>query len=66
MGKQPFFQKNRHSQRHPRGFSVASHPEGASYGCRGKKWPTWQEKLPWRLLDEEARRLILTMPPVAR
>jgi hypothetical protein len=33
---------------------------------QGQKFATWQERVRWRLLHEEARRLIFTMPRAAR
>jgi tetratricopeptide (TPR) repeat protein len=49
-------------QRLGRGAEARSNLARFEKWLKGQKFATWQEELRWRLLHEEARRLILTMP----
>ena len=52
-------------QRLGQGAQARSHLARLEGWLKGRKFATWQETLRWRLLHEEARRLILTMPQAA-
>ncbi len=49
-------------QRLGRGAEARSNLDRFEKWLKGQKFITWQEKLRWRLLHEEARRLIPPMP----
>lgn len=52
-------------QRLGRGAQARAHLARVEDGRKGQTFRIWQQTLRWRLLHDEARRLILTMPPAA-